>query len=63
MADNPNLHGVMLYLMATTDTIVMGYAGYIVFRALYQMIITVASFLALGFQTIMTTVVAPGAAS
>ena len=68
----------MLYLMATTDTIVMGYAGYIVFRALYQMMITVASFeiasnisqnsyglvfgfntfLALLFQTILTTVVA-----
>ena len=68
----------MLYLMATTDTIVMGYVGYIVFRALYQMMITVASFeiasnisqnsyglvfgfntfLALGFQTILTTVVA-----
>ena len=34
----------MLYLMATTDDIVIGYAGYIVFRALYQMMITVASF-------------------
>ena len=72
------LDAVMLYLMATTDTIVMGYAGYIVFRALYQMMITVASFeiasnisqnsyglvfgfntfLALGFQTVLTTVVA-----
>ena len=72
------LDAVMLYLMATTDTIVIGYAGYIVFRALYQMMITVASFeiasnisqnsyglvfgfntfLALGFQTILTTVVA-----
>lgn len=72
------LDAVMLYLMANTDTIVMGYVGYIVFRALYQMIITVASFeiasnisqnsyglvfgfntfLALGFQTILTTVVA-----
>ena len=72
------LDAVMLYLMATTDNIVIGYAGYIVFRALYQMMITVASFeiasnisqnsyglvfgfntfLALGFQTILTTVVA-----
>ena len=72
------LDAVMLYLMATTDDIVIGYAGYIVFRALYQMMITVASFeiasnisqnsyglvfgfntfLALGFQTILTTVVA-----
>ena len=71
----------MLYLMATTDTIAMGYAGYIVFRALYQMMITVASyeiasnisqnsyglvfgfntFLALGFQTILTTAVADSA--
>ena len=38
------LDAVMLYLMATTDNIVIGYAGYIVFRALYQMMITVASF-------------------
>ena len=69
---------LMLYFMATTTTITMGYAGYIVFRALYQMMITVASFeiasnisqnsyglvfgfntfLALGFQTILTSVVA-----
>ena len=72
------LDAVMLYLMATTDDIIMAYMGYIVFRALYQMMITVASFeiaskinqnsyglvfgfntfLALGFQTILTSVVA-----
>ena len=60
--------------MATTDSIIMAYVGYVVFRALYQMMITVASFeiasnitqnsyglvfgfntfLALGFQTILT---------
>ena len=75
------LDAVMLHLMASTHTITMGYAGYIVFRALYQMMITVASFeiaanisqssyglvfgfntfLALGFQTILTTVVADSA--
>ena len=59
----------------------MGYAGYIVFRSLYQMMITVASFevarrisetsyglvfgfntfVALGLQTILTTIVASSA--
>jgi len=72
------LDALMLYLMATTDSIIMAYVGYVVFRALYQMMITVASFeiasnitqnsyglvfgfntfLALGFQTILTTIVA-----
>lgn len=68
----------VLYWMATTDDIWVAYSGYLVFRALYQMMITVASFevarnisqnsyglvfgfntfLALTFQTILTTVVA-----
>ena len=71
----------MLYLMATTDDIIVAYIGYVVFRALYQMMITVASFeiarnisktsyglvfgfntfLALAFQTILTTIVADSA--
>ena len=38
------LDAVVLYLMGTTHTIWVGYAGYLVFRALYQMMITVASF-------------------
>ena len=38
------LDGVVLYLMGTIDTIWVGYAGYLIFRALYQMMITVASF-------------------
>ena len=72
------LDAVMLYLMAITDDIIVCYMSYIVFRALYQMMITVASFeiasninqnsyglvfgfntfLALGFQTILTSIVA-----
>ena len=36
------LDAVLLYLMATTSTIVMGYTGYLVFRATFQMMITVA---------------------
>merc|ERR1719244_1075941 len=64
--------------MATTDNIWYAYIGYTVFRSLYQMLITVASFeiasnitqdsyglvfglntfLALTFQTVLTTVVA-----
>ena len=36
------LDAVLLYLMATTGTIVMGYTGYLVFRATFQMMITVA---------------------
>ena len=36
------LDAVLLYLMATTATIVMGYTGYLVFRATFQMMITVA---------------------
>ena len=99
------LDAVLLYLMATTATIVMGYTGYLVFRATFQMMITVArsvivmmmmmmmmvmmmmvvmsvpsfeiarhispssyglvfglnTFLALGFQTILTTIVADSA--
>ena len=38
------LDGAVLFLMGTTDSIWVGYAGYLVFRALYQMMITVASF-------------------
>ena len=75
------LDAVVLYMMGTTHTIWVGYAGYLVFRALYQMMITVASFeiasrisetsyglvfgfntfLALAFQTILTTIVADSA--
>jgi len=67
----------ILYLMATTPNIWTAYVGYLLFRSLYQMMITVASFeiasnisqdsyglvfgintfLALAFQTILTTVV------
>jgi len=67
----------ILYLMATTSNIWTAYIGYVLFRSLYQMMITVASFeiasnisqdsyglvfgintfLALAFQTILTTVV------
>ena len=36
------LDAVLLWLMATTATIVMGYTGYLVFRATFQMMITVA---------------------
>ena len=32
----------VLYWMATTDDIWVAYSGYLVFRALYQMMITVA---------------------
>ena len=72
---------VVLYLMGTIDSIWVGYAGYLVFRALYQMMITVASFeiasrisersyglvfgfntfLALAFQTLLTSIVADSA--
>ena len=38
------LDGAVLFLMGTTDSIWVGYGGYLVFRALYQMMITVASF-------------------
>ena len=75
------LDAVMLYLMATTNNIIVAYIGHVVFRALFQMMITVASFeiarninktsnglvfgfntfLALAFQTILTTVVADSA--
>merc|ERR1711988_1438701 len=75
------LDAVVLYLMGASHSIWMGYAGYIVFRSLYQMTITVASFevarrisetsyglvfgfntfLALGLQTILTTIVASSA--
>ena len=36
------LDAVLLWLMASTSTIVMGYTGYLVFRATFQMMITVA---------------------
>jgi len=72
------LDAVILYLMATTSDIWTAYVGYLVFRSLYQMMITVASFeiarnitqnsyglvfgfntfLALSFQTILTSIVA-----
>ena len=72
------LDALMLFLMASTNSIYVAYVGYVVFRSLYQMLITVASFeiasnitqssyglvfgfntfLALLFQTILTTVVA-----
>jgi len=72
------LDAAVLYLMSNTSNIWTAYTGYLVFRALYQMMITVASFeiarnitqnsyglvfgfntfLALGFQTILTSVVA-----
>ena len=90
------LDAVLLWLMATTATIVMGYTGYLVFRATFQMMITVArsvmrivmvmmmivpsfeiarhispssyglvfglnTFLALSFQTVLTTIVADSA--
>ena len=67
--------------MGASHSIMMGYAGYIAFRSLYQMMITVASFevarrisktsyglvfgfntfVALGLQTILTTIVASSA--
>lgn len=72
------LDAVVLYMMATTYNIWTAYIGYLVFRSLYQMMITVASFeiasnitqnsyglvfgfntfLALAFQTILTSIVA-----
>ena len=92
------LDAVLLWLMASTSTIVMGYTGYLVFRATFQMMITVArsvmgivivmmmmmsvpsfeiarhispssyglvfglnTFLALSFQTVLTTIVADSA--
>ena len=75
------MDAVVLYLMGTIHSIWVGYLGYVVFRALYQMMITVASFevasrisetsyglvfgfntfLALGLQTILTSVVADSA--
>ena len=36
------LDAVLLWLMASTASIVMGYTGYLVFRATFQMMITVA---------------------
>jgi len=70
--------GLVLYLMAEADNIWVAYVGYLLFRALFQMMITVASFevashisqdcygvvfgfntfLALSFQTILTSIVA-----
>jgi len=72
------LDAVVLYLMSSTSDIWTAYVGYLVFRSLFQMMITVASFeiasnitqnsyglvfgfntfLALSFQTILTSVVA-----
>ena len=40
----PVSDAVLLWLMASTSTIVLGYTGYLVFRATFQMMITVASF-------------------
>jgi len=71
------MDAAILYTMATTPHIWTAYIGYLLFRSLYQMMITVASFeiassisqdsyglvfgfntfLALAFQTILTTVV------
>merc|ERR1719186_159106 len=72
------LDAAVLYLMANTADIWTAYIGYLEFRSLYQMMITVASFeiasnitqnsygivfgfntfLALGLQTILTSIVA-----
>ena len=72
------LDGFLLFWMSSTESIYLAYVGYVLFRSLYQMMITVASFeiacnisqnsyglvfgfntfLALLFQTILTTIVA-----